>query len=118
MKYIIFLLLVISACNSNSRNEPASAQPENKFSDANLRLIYNHQDRRQTDSLIYYLSNENAKYRELACLALASVQDSLALGPLTASLRDSSTDVRQAAAYAIGQLQTEMAADSLLFALA
>ena len=119
MKQVLFLLLIIiSACNINSDNEPSSVQPENKFSDANLRMIYNHQDKRETDSLIYYLSNENAKYREQACLALASVQDSLALGPLTTSLRDSSTDVRLAAAYAIGQLQTEMAADSLLYALA
>ena len=119
MKHAIFLLLVIiTACGIENRNDESSTQVENKFSDANLRLIYDHQDKRETDSLIYYLSDENAKYRTQACLALASVQDSAALGPLTSRLRDSSTDVRLAAAYALGQLKNEMAADSLLFALA
>ena len=115
---ILLLLIIIAGCDISSRKDKASAQPVNKFADPNMRLIYNHQDRRATDSLIYYLSDENAKYRAQACLALASVQDSVALGPLTSLLKDSSADVRLAAAYAIGQLKSEMAADSLLFALA
>ena len=119
MKQVIyFLLIIITACSTDSHNDETSVRAENKFSDAKLRLIYNHQDRRETDSLIYYLSDENARYREQACLALASVQDSTALGPLTSRLRDDSIDVRLAAAYAVGQLKNEMAADSLLFALA
>ena len=117
MKNLIFLLLIISACNSGINTDEPS-KPENKFSDAKLIAIYDNQDRRNTDSLIYYLADENAKYREQATLALASVQDSSTLGALTALLKDSSTDVRIAAAYSLGQLKNEMAADSLLFGLA
>jgi cyclophilin family peptidyl-prolyl cis-trans isomerase/HEAT repeat protein len=117
-KAIFFLLIILSACGTQGLNDEPSVKAENKFSDEEQRIIYNHQDRRETASLIAYLSNENAEYREQACLALASVQDSTALGSLTSRLKDSTTDVRLAAAYAIGQLKSEMAADSLLFALA
>jgi cyclophilin family peptidyl-prolyl cis-trans isomerase/HEAT repeat protein len=118
MKQAIFLLLiVVAACNSGVDSQE-SPKPENKFSDTTIRAIYDLQDRRETDSLINFLTHENAKYRESASLALASVQDSTALGPLTAVLSDSSTTVRLAAAYALGQLRSENAADSLLFALA
>ena len=115
---ILILFTLIAGCNTSNLIDKTNSQPENIFSDGKLRTIYNHQDRRATDSLVYYLDDENAKYRAQACLALASVQDSLALGALTSRLRDNSTDVRLAAAYAIGQLKTEMAADSLLYALA
>jgi cyclophilin family peptidyl-prolyl cis-trans isomerase/HEAT repeat protein len=117
-KAIFFLLIIISACGTRGINDEPSAKAENKFSDEELRLIYNHQDRRETAYLIAYLGDENARYREQACLALASVQDSTALGPLTSRLRDDSIEVRLAAAYALGQLKSKMAADSLLFALA
>jgi len=111
-----FLLIFISACNMNG---PETAViPTNKFSEVTFRVIYEHQDRRSTDSLIAYLKNDNEKYRELACLALASVQDSLALEPLSLLLKDSSTNVRLATAYALGQLKSAEAASSLLFALA
>jgi cyclophilin family peptidyl-prolyl cis-trans isomerase/HEAT repeat protein len=114
-QFFFLLLIVVAACSSEDQ---AKHEVDNKFSDAKLRVIYDLQDRRETDSLIYYLADENAKYRESASLALASVQDSLALAALTNVLRDSSLDVRLAAAYALGQLKSEKAADSLLFALA
>lgn len=78
-------------------------EPHNRFHDIEQQRIANFQDRRATDSLLLYLSHEN-KYRAVAALAFASIQDSTAseaLGRLL--LEDSDIQVRINGAFALGQ---------------
>jgi cyclophilin family peptidyl-prolyl cis-trans isomerase/HEAT repeat protein len=97
VKYLLITLVFISvvACQRTSLNS---------FVDAEVATIYSLQDRRQTDSLLLYLSHSNNNYRTQAALAFASVQDTAAANMLGILLtRDAETPVRVAAAYALGQ---------------
>lgn len=99
MKKLILVLpiLILTYCTSQQ-------EKSNKFSDNILVSIGDLQDRRKVDSLILFLENKNPVYRKEACLAFASVQDSLAISALGKVLRqDEDEYVRVAAAFAIGQ---------------
>ncbi len=104
---ISLFLILFSAFFSCQKEKPDSGKDlvfSNVFKDATLRRITDRQDERKTDSLLAYLKHENPLYREKAAWALASVQDTLALDGLLASLKDSSAQVVQASAFALGQL--------------
>ncbi|WP_299756699.1 peptidylprolyl isomerase [uncultured Pontibacter sp.] len=85
---------------SNDTTEPAN----NKFGDVTLQQIYTLQDERNTTALLPYLANPNTSYRRHAALAFASVQDTAALPALHTLLSDSVAAVRQASAFALGQI--------------
>ncbi|CAN5597539.1 hypothetical protein BH10BAC4_BH10BAC4_13330 [soil metagenome] len=107
-KLLIITLLAALACSTKT-------PPVNKFSDAVLVKIYDLKDRRQTDSLINFLSSENPVYRRETALAFASVQDSaasLALG--TSLLEDPDTLVKRNAAFALGQTGGTQAVNALI----
>lgn len=97
-KLILFVpILLLTYCTSQQVKN-------NKFSDSILVSISDLQDRRQVDSLRLFLENENPLYRKEACLAFASVQDSLAASALGKVLKqDGDEHVRAAAAFALGQ---------------
>ncbi len=66
------------------------------------------------DSLSLFLDNKNPLYRKEACLAFASVQDSLAAPALGKVLKqDEDAQVRTAAAYALGQTLCKQSETSL-----
>ena len=81
----------------------------NKFSDDALVKIADHQDKRQSDSLYQYLNHENAVYRREALLAFASIQDISSTEKVAVLLKDANSDVRNAAAFALGQIGGEKA---------
>lgn len=97
-KLILFLpVLLLTYCTSQQGKN-------NKFSDDTLISISDLQDKRQVDSLSLFLKNENPLYRKEACLAFASVQDSLVAPVLSKALKqDEDEQVRAAAAFALGQ---------------
>lgn len=97
-------------------NEPLQ-EPNNKFSDEILRNIEDLQDRRDVEQLMPFLNDENATYRAAAVEAMASIQDSTTIEPLTNALKDSSVEVRKLAAYALGQCYHQQAEESLLYGL-
>jgi cyclophilin family peptidyl-prolyl cis-trans isomerase/HEAT repeat protein len=80
--------------------------------------IHDYQDRRASDSLFQFLIHNNARYREKAALAFASIQDTAAAERLGALLMDPTPAVRSATAYALGQTGGAKAASLLLNALA
>jgi cyclophilin family peptidyl-prolyl cis-trans isomerase/HEAT repeat protein len=88
------LLVSLCAC------QPAPTQEVDHW-----QRIGEFQDRRLTDSLLPYLATgAPAQHRYWAALALASVQDTLAVPELARLLtKDPDARVRQAAAYALGQ---------------
>lgn len=82
------------------------------------RRIFNLQNNRQVDSLLFYLNSENPSFRFMAAEAFGSfpsvseeVKDSLLV-----HLRDRNLDVREVVAYALGQIGDEDVADKLSLA--
>ena len=83
-----------------------------------LLKVADFQDRRMADSLYAYLNHSNALYRREAALAFGSLQDSQQvdrIGKLL--LMDTDASVREAAAFALGQLQHPSCERILLGAL-
>lgn len=91
---------------------------KSKFSDATQIKIAEFQDRRLSDSLYLYFSDENKAYRESAVLAFASIQDTFAVDKLTdVLLYDADPEIRKAAAIALGQIAVNPSAGALWNAL-
>lgn len=107
-----FILLSLFSCSSDS-----TFSEGNKFDDEVLRMIADHQDRRNAPGLVTMLVHDNPVYRSEAVLALASVQDSATCGVLSGSLQDPDERVRESAAYVIGQLGDSTCAASLRLAI-
>ena len=93
----VFLLTIFLWSCGKPTPEP------NVFSDPVRVQIAELQDRRQTDSLLVFLSHENPEYRGASALAFASIQDTLAVEKLTILLQDTDKSVQEAAAFALGQ---------------
>ncbi len=98
---IAIALLALASCQQLPQQ--SSEISVNKFSDVNLQHIYTLQDERKTSELLPYLHHNKPTYRTEAALAFASVQDTLAIPDLLGMLSDTTTAVRKAAAYALGQ---------------
>lgn len=82
---------------------------QNCFShDSLLRRIYDLQNTADGPGLLNYTCHREVKYREAACLAFATVQDTLAIPVLKKLLeRDQSLQVRRAALYSLGQYRDQ-----------
>lgn len=93
---ILFAALTFMSCETTRKDT-------NKFQDDTLLKIADWQDRRQSDSIYQYLQHPQPAYREMAALALASVQDSAAVLKLQQLQADTTVAVRTAAAFALGQ---------------
>lgn len=76
---------------------------------AAVREILTLQDQRSVldGKLVEYLSSPQAELRRRACLALANIQDTTTVPSIIPLLADGSWRVRQAAAYALGQIRSE-----------
>ena len=79
---------------------------QNRFSnDATLRKIYTFQYNQESDSLKVYFTHQNQVYREAACLAFASVQDTNIVSELFGLLLlEKQAQVRKAIIYSLGQM--------------
>ncbi|WP_347158038.1 peptidylprolyl isomerase [Pontibacter chitinilyticus] len=103
----------VSACQQLPQQSPKPTA-KNKFGDTTLQHIYTLQDERRTAELLPYLTNNKPQYRRQAALAFASVQDTLAIPSLLQLLSDTTTAVRDAAAYALGQTGSAKAETGLI----
>jgi cyclophilin family peptidyl-prolyl cis-trans isomerase/HEAT repeat protein len=111
-----FLLLIVISISFSC--EKKQSEGLNKFSDPVIVRIYDLKDRRLSDSLYQFFSNENAQYRNEAILAFASIQDSLAVGQLGKQLiRETDTSVRKSLAFTLGQTRSSDSERILLGAL-
>jgi cyclophilin family peptidyl-prolyl cis-trans isomerase/HEAT repeat protein len=113
---LILAALSLVAC----RQQPQQSQPvasissANKFGDQTLQKLYTLQDERKTADLLPYLNDAKPQYRREAALAFASVQDTLAIPQLLGMLSDTTVAVRQAAAYALGQIGHKKAQEAMV----
>ncbi len=100
---LLGLLLATYACVPPGEEVYAGVVVD--LNDATSRRIYDHQNARQTDSLLYYLSAENPSYRYLAARAFGSFPEIApsAIDSLQTLLGDRNELVRSAAAYSLGQ---------------
>jgi cyclophilin family peptidyl-prolyl cis-trans isomerase len=72
------------------------------------------QDRQLTDSLTPYLSHPDPSLRYRAAMAFASISDSTVIHALGTLLSDKQPEVRNAAAFALGQIRSSQAEDVLV----
>lgn len=98
----LFILMALAACRPYQKDDTFT-DVDIDLKDPVFRQIYNLQDRRQSDSLYQWLTNDNPNYRYAAALAFASIKDSAAVPKLAEILADPVDEVRAAVAYAIGQ---------------
>jgi cyclophilin family peptidyl-prolyl cis-trans isomerase len=79
---------------------------QNRFSnDEELKRIYTFQYNQESDSLKVYFTHQNPIYREAACLAFASVQDTNIVSELFGLLPlEKQAQVRKAIIYSLGQM--------------
>jgi cyclophilin family peptidyl-prolyl cis-trans isomerase len=79
---------------------------QNRFSnDEELKRIYTFQYNQESDSLKVYFTHQNPIYREAACLAFASVQDTNIVSELFVLLPlEKQAQVRKAIIYSLGQM--------------
>jgi len=90
---IVGIVLLFSACNSF-----------NKFENDAIRQVQNFADERKADAVLTYFNHENWKVREQAAMAFGSLHDSLGIESLLKLAEsDKSSEVRAAAAFALGQ---------------
>lgn len=113
---LLFAFAALAACRQQPQQseQPAAATGLNKFSDATLQQLYTLQDERKTAELLPFLSHPKALYRQEAAIAFASVQDTLAIPQLLSTLSDTTTGVRIAAAYALGQTGHKKAQSAII----
>ncbi|PRY13650.1 cyclophilin family peptidyl-prolyl cis-trans isomerase [Pontibacter ummariensis] len=111
---LAFALATLSACQYLPFQRSKEPVAINKFGDAELQRIYTLQDERNTNALLPYLNHAKPQYRTEAALAFASVQDTLAVPALLGLLNDTTIAVREAAAYALGQIGHEKAEMGLI----
>jgi cyclophilin family peptidyl-prolyl cis-trans isomerase len=113
---LLIALATLAACQSQPPQQSLTPEPQglNKFSDANLQQLYTLQDERNTTQLLTFLNHPNAQYRREAAIAFGSMQDSVAIPQLLLSLSDTASDIRLAAAYALGQIGNKKAQQAMM----
>lgn len=112
---ILFALAAFASCRQQPQQSAVPvAQGLNKFADATLQQLYTLQDERKTAELLPFLNHPKAQYRQEAAIAFASVQDTLAIPQLLTTLSDTTTAVRIAAAYALGQIGHKKAQHAII----
>jgi cyclophilin family peptidyl-prolyl cis-trans isomerase/HEAT repeat protein len=120
MKAIFFALLAITLVTSCDSSNSAEELPSTLDFDINnlvVQEVFELQDKRATKELLDFLKQEDASYRYLAAMGLASVQDTSdaainALGKIADT--DDDEMVRFAAIYALGQTYHSKATQHIL----
>jgi cyclophilin family peptidyl-prolyl cis-trans isomerase/HEAT repeat protein len=103
-KRALCLLMIFSVYFSCDNKQ---AESSNSFSDPVILKIGNLKDKRLSDSLYSYFTDEDIAHRHAAALAFGSIQDSTALTQLERMLiRESDSSVRKAIVYSIGQTRS------------
>lgn len=118
--YMSFLGLTVLLLASCGGPEELSEEELNlSLEDAVLQQIFDIRAKRNADgkantaALLTYLAVDDIDHRYAAAIALASVQDSMAIDHLADALRDPNEELRIAAAFALGQTEKAKAADYL-----
>lgn len=113
----IIIAGVVFGCNPTEPQQPIEelvADVSLDLSDSIARRIIDQQDHLSGHEVASYLKHENPTYRFLAARAFSSIQSKDHLDVLINLLDDLSIDVRQASAFALGQIGDQAAEQPLL----
>lgn len=102
LSLILGLVSCVPASQEKSEDPTMIYYPD--FNQNGHQVLYSRQDKLQSDSLYAYFNTANIPMRYLAVMAFGSIKDPNALPRLSEMLKDSSMAVRNAAAYALGQI--------------
>lgn len=106
--HIVFLFILCCVLLVTESCFPPDDEQLNKvnysLSDPEVRLIFEAQDKHHKDSLVHYFQHKNAAYRYLAALSFASFRDTGSINELAQLLKDPVEQVRQVAAFSLGQI--------------
>ena len=100
--FLIILLFAIQSCIPPT--EVDRSKIEFELTDPLVQQILQFQDRRNSDSLAIFETHEDAAYRFLAARACGSYSDPANVEWLTRLLADPVEEVRQMAAWSLGQI--------------
>ena len=105
---IFFLLLIVAIFSQCIPYEEEVLTDVNyDLSTPEFQEFYDLQDRQELDSLAGYFKHKDPSYRYAAAMAFASIKDGMFMNYLGSLLEDPVEEVRNAAAYAIGQIGEE-----------
>ncbi len=118
MKVLIWYALAMSiltcTCGCWSHEDEAAAGDANIYNDPTLRKICELRCAGNTAEIVKYFTAEYPQYRKAAVEAVGSMRDSMAIVPLATLLNDNDTDLREEAAFALGQTRHPAAERYLL----
>ncbi len=118
MKVLILYALAISiltcTCGCHTQEDDAAARDANIYNDPTLRKICELRCAGNTAEIAKYFTSEYPQYRKAAVSAVGSMRDSMAIVPLATLLSDNDIDLREEAAFALGQTRHHAAEKYLL----
>lgn len=116
---ILFGILILSSTILTRCVPPEKKIDRNvsfSLDEPEVQAILDFQDRRAADSLLPYLTHKRSAYRMLAARAYGSIQDSSFVDTLLSLLYDPVAEVREFAAFALGQTRAHHVQDHLVAA--
>ncbi len=114
-RFSVYAFIILMGCQAVESEK--AAERGTMFSDSIEVKIRNFQDDRNTAALMNFVNDEDSQYRRQAALALASVQDSVAIDMLEILLDDQDSSIRKAAALSLGLTRDTLAIEPILRAL-
>ena len=118
MKVLILYALAISmllcSCGGSTEVENTAVEVANVYNDPTLCKICDLRCAGNTAEIIKYFNAEYPQYRKAAVVAVGSMRDSMAIVPLASLLSNDDTDLREDAAFALGQTRHPAAEKYLL----
>ncbi|MCC6816690.1 MAG: peptidylprolyl isomerase [Saprospiraceae bacterium] len=110
--FYILLFIFIQSCLPPVQEDYSNL--DYTIQDPIYRHIIEFQDRRLSDSLYPYLLDKKAIYRKLAAEAFGSFQDTHSIYKLIPLLKDPIEEVKQSAAFSLGQIGDPVAEKALI----
>jgi HEAT repeat protein len=119
MRIFVFICILVSTILScvppgADKGKETNDKVSVDLTDKQVQRVFDFKERYMKDSLVEYLKNPRATLRYVAAIAFASMGDSTVVQPLSALLRDPVSDVRIAAAFALGQTGSKLAEPHLV----
>lgn len=101
--YALVMSMLLCSCDGCKEEDNTTVRVENVYNDATLCKICDLRCASNTAEIVKYFNAEYPQYRKAAVEAVGSMRDSMFLVPLASLLSDSDLDLRERAAFAIGQ---------------
>lgn len=101
--YALAISILTSTCGCWNKEDNTAAEDANVYNDPTLCKICELRCAGNTAEIVKYFSAEYPQYRKAAVSAVGSMRDSMAIVSLATLLNDNDMDLREEAAFALGQ---------------